>query len=383
MGERYMPDDDYSAALRWFIRELNEAWHAAGTPSYARLEVLSAGLAEESRRSGVRLFVLARSTTQEILAGKRAGAPKWVWVLSFVTALRAEARNAAVAVESIGEIDDWKRRHAVLCAAERAARHPLGAGLARGKAERDGAGPVSLMAPPLAAVVPEQACSQGEVGALRGKFLWLIKRAGGPRWWHDYPDAAPEWLAFYLYLESIACSIRTYESGVVPGLLQVAGYAHAVASRCWPDASAAEVARLVELRMRRQQMLREPGARRLWAVMEESALRDQRAGRKVMRAQLRYLINMVDQPGVAISVLPPGGIDDNATISETFTIFRFAEPHLGDVACIEQPDGGLFLYRRDDIDHYSMLMDILAIRAVTEKRDVQDLLMGILRESLW
>jgi hypothetical protein len=238
------------------------------------------------------------------------------------------------------------------------------------------------MVPALKAVMPEHACGQGEESALRGKFLWLIKRAAGPRWWHDYADGAPEWLAFYLYLESIAGSIRTYEPGGVPGLLQVAGYARAVASRRWPDASAAEVARLVERRMRRQQMLREPGARHLWAVMEESALRDLRAGRKVMRAQLRYLIKLVDQPGVAISVLPPGGMDDNATISEPCTIFRFAEPHLGDVACIEQPDGGLFLYRRDDIDHYSVLMDILAIRAATEKSEVQDLLTGILRESL-
>jgi hypothetical protein len=94
------------------------------------------------------------------------------------------------------------------------------------------------------------------------------------------------------------------------------------------------------------------------------------------------MIDMVDQPDVAISVLPPGFPDDNAMIREPFTIFRFAESHLGDVACIEQPDGGLFRYGRDDIDHYSMLMEILVIRAVTEKRDVQNLLTGILRESL-
>ena len=355
-----MSDGYYEAALGHFIADLNRARLAAGTPSYGRLEQLSLQLLRDGRRGDVDLMVLSKSTTQEILTGRREGAPRWQWVLAYVIVLRVAARKANVAAESIGGIDEWKRRHEAVCAAERAAR----------------------LVPAMAA--PHQHGGRPPADTdeddLLGEVLRLLRRAGAQQWWHGYADAIPEWLAFFLYLESIATRIRTYEPQAVPRLLQTEEYARAVVARSRPDASLAEVTRRVELRMRRQALVGEPGGCQLWAVAEESALRDRRAGGKVMREQLRHLIDVVDQPNVAISVLPPG-TDDNATISEPVTIFRFAERHVGDLACLEQPGDGLFLHKREDIVHYTQLMDILAIRATTRRRDVQDLLWGILRES--
>jgi hypothetical protein len=356
MDKRSMSDDSYEAALRYFIADLNRARLAAGMPSYGRLEQLSLRLLQDGRRGDVDLMVLSKSTTQEILTGQREGAPRWQWVLAYVTVLHIAARKASVTADSIGGIDEWKRKHEAVCAAELAGR------------------PVPVMAASRVHVAGR------DEDDLIGEFLRLIRRAGGRQWWHGYSDAVPEWLAFYLYLESIATRIRTYEPQAVPCLLQTEEYARAGVARSRPGASLAEVARGVELRMRRQALLREPAGCRLWAVARESTLRDQRAGRRVMRRQPRHLIDTADQPNVAISVLPPG-TDDNATIREPVTVFRFAERHLGDVACLEQPGDGLFLYKQEDIVHYSQLMDILAIRATGRRRDVQDLLWRILRES--
>ena len=40
-------------------------------------------------------------------------------------------------------------------------------------------------------------------------------------WWHVYgEDAVPEWFSLYVELEPAAATIRKYEAGCVPGLLQ-------------------------------------------------------------------------------------------------------------------------------------------------------------------
>jgi hypothetical protein len=330
---------DEPEALESFIARLNRVRRTAGQPSYAKLEQLSGQLAHGNRAREVKLIVLTRSTTQQILTGGRRGAPTWPWVLSYVTALQAAARAAGIPPESIGSIGEWKKWH------EAAGERP-------GCADDD----------------------------LRGEFFGLIRRAGAPQWWHGYGDAAPEWLAFYMYLESIAMRIRMYAPGHIPCLLQTAEYAQAAVSRCQPKASPYELGRQVELRLRRQQRLRGRSACELWAVVEESALRDPQMRRKTMRTQLRRLIEAADQPNVAISVLLSDAGDD-AMIREPVSIFRFAERHLGDVVCLEQQDDALFLHKRADTLHYSQLIDILAIRASAKSREAQDLLWRILRET--
>jgi hypothetical protein len=99
-----------------------------------------------------------------------------------------------------------------------------------------------------------------------------------------------------------------------------------------------------------------------------------------MRAQIRRLIDLTEQPNVALGVLPLG-IDDNTTIKESITLFRFAESHLGDVVCLEQPSTGQFLYARGSTEHYSQLMDLIATRASCTRSNVLNMLSRILRES--
>jgi hypothetical protein len=307
-----MSSDD-SKALERFIAQLKQAWRAAGQPSYGELEALSAQLVLGNHGREVKLGVLSHSTTQQILAGKRLSAPKWPWVLSYVTVLQAAARKAGIPPESIGTIDEWKRWHEAACGAESVGRGRVSAEGRRGSIGSDshGGGPrVSVVLPP-----GDWAASEEEDARL-GMFLGLIRRAGAPQWWDDYGDVTPEWLAYYLYLESIATRIRMYAPGLIPCLLQTEAYAHAVVSRNYPEASADQVDRLVELRLRRQERLQGPEACQLWAVVEEDALRDERVSRQTMRGQLSHLINIAVQRNVAISVLPSSRRDDNGAISE-------------------------------------------------------------------
>jgi tetratricopeptide (TPR) repeat protein len=86
-----------------FIARLRKLRRDCGNPSYAELRRLS----QQSARPGLRLRVLTETTTQEILAGKRAGLPDWAWVAAFVEACRAAAAELALDPARLGTVDDW------------------------------------------------------------------------------------------------------------------------------------------------------------------------------------------------------------------------------------------------------------------------------------
>jgi hypothetical protein len=154
-----------------------------------------------------------------------------------------------------------------------------------------------------------------------------------------------------------------YETGVIPGLLQSEAYARAVMARCRPDATAAELTRLVELRMHRRCLHRCRQSCVLWTIVEESAFRDQRIDAPVMRAQVTHLIDMVDDPNVVLQVMPAGA-GGARTLSQPMTIFRFSDRHLGDVVCLEQPDHAFFLHEQKDTEYYNQLFSGLCVRAL-------------------
>jgi hypothetical protein len=107
-----MRDEDRArAALQNFIAELNNAWEAAGPPSYSRLEKLSEQFGTSEPARGLRVRVLAASTTHDILTGKRRSLPEWGWVVSFVSVLRIAAVENALDPEVVGTVAEWKIRH--------------------------------------------------------------------------------------------------------------------------------------------------------------------------------------------------------------------------------------------------------------------------------
>jgi len=88
-----------------FIDRLRQLRRDCGRPSYAELRRLS----QQPNRSGRRLRVLTESTTQEILAGKRAKLPDWAWVAAFVESCRAAAAERALDPAQLGTVEDWHR----------------------------------------------------------------------------------------------------------------------------------------------------------------------------------------------------------------------------------------------------------------------------------
>jgi transcriptional regulator with XRE-family HTH domain len=208
----------------------------------------------------------------------------------------------------------------------------------------------------------------------------LAVQANTPGWWHKYGDVLPDWFQVYVGLEEAASLIRLYEVQFVPGLLQTADYARAVVRLGQPAASPEFIERKVSLRMGRQELLTKPGGPRLWAIVDEAALRRPIGGKEVMRAQLEQLILATEEPQVTLQVMPfrSGG---HAAEAGAFTIMRFPEPDLPDVVYLEQLTSALYLDKRDDVEKYTEVMERLSVESESPERSV-DILSGMLEEVM-
>ncbi|MDM4718367.1 DUF5753 domain-containing protein [Micromonospora sp. WMMA1363] len=113
----------------------------------------------------------------------------------------------------------------------------------------------------------------------------------------------PVWFRPWQEIERDAVSLRSYESVVLPGLLQTEAYARAVLSGGGLRGDA-DVDRLLAARLARQGILTSDDPPQLTAVVDESALRRPVGGRETMREQLHALTAACKAPHVRVHVVP-------------------------------------------------------------------------------
>jgi transcriptional regulator with XRE-family HTH domain len=212
----------------------------------------------------------------------------------------------------------------------------------------------------------------------RDALLALAREANRPGWLQAYSGAMPAWFRPYVDLEEAAQVIRTYEVQFIPGLLQTEDYARAVITQGISDAPEDEIERRVELRLRRQRILTVPNPTRLWAVIDEAALWRPIGGPEVTRAQLRALLDAARLQNITVQVMP-FHVGGHAGEAGAFTILRFPEPELHDIAYVEQLTGAMYLERDDDMDHYGAAMERLCVQSASPEESM-DLVSKIIRE---
>ena len=208
--------------------------------------------------------------------------------------------------------------------------------------------------------------------------LAMAREANHPGWWQRYGDVLPAWFRAYVDLESAASLIRTYEGQFIPGLLQTDDYIRAVVQGAHLTSAAEEVGRRVRLRMARQAVLIREQPPRLWAVLDEAALRRPVGGREVMRGQLERLIDATKLANVTLQVLPFGS-GAHPAMAGAFSVLRFGDQELPDVVYLEHLTGASYLEKRDEVERYLDIMEILCVEAEPPDRTVE-LLLGILAE---
>jgi hypothetical protein len=202
------------------------------------------------------------------------------------------------------------------------------------------------------------------------EFVVLAREANAPGWWHHYGDLLPQWFRAYVDLESAATLIRTYEGQLVPGLLQTEDYLRGVVGDARLEDSQEEVERRVALRLGRQALLEREDAPRLWAVVDEAALRRPVGGHKVMRAQLERLIEATKLPNVTLQVLPFGTGAHPAMVG-AFSVLRFGDQELPDVVYVEHLTSALYLSKQEDVDQYLHVMESICVRSAAPDETVE------------
>jgi transcriptional regulator with XRE-family HTH domain len=202
------------------------------------------------------------------------------------------------------------------------------------------------------------------------EFVALAREANTPGWWQHYGDVLPPWFRTYVDLESVASLIRTYEGQFIPGLLQTDAYMRAVVHGAHLEETGEEVGRRVRLRLARQMLLTREGAPRLWAVIDEAALRRPVGGREVMRGQLERLLEAAKLPNVTLQILPFAAGAHSAMVG-TFSILRFADRELPDLVYLEHLTSALYLDKRDEVERYLKVMERLCLESEPPTKTVE------------
>lgn len=155
-------------------------------------------------------------------------------------------------------------------------------------------------------------------------------------WWST--ARLPNWLAAYVGLEYDAATIRTWELGLIPGLLQTRCYASTLHAQRG-QLEDGELDRRVDARMRRQDRLAGPDPVRLTAIVGEVALRHCAQEPAIAPEQFRRLLERASQPNIEVLVLPIcAGL--SVGLSGAFSLLTFPDDLLPPAAYQEYPVGG-------------------------------------------
>lgn len=211
----------------------------------------------------------------------------------------------------------------------------------------------------------------------REALVQLARESRQKGWWHAYGDSVQPHLATLLGLESAASEIRIYEVNLIPSLLQTEDYARAVLAAGMVSSGRTEIERLVALRMERQQVTN-ANLPKVWAVLDEAALRRQVGGAEVMRVQLEHLREVSVMPNVSLQVIPFGG-GAHPAMGRPFVILVFPERIDPDVVYLEDLTSALWVEDVDQVDKYNVFFNHLRATALSFENSVA-LMTSVLKE---
>jgi hypothetical protein len=218
----------------------------------------------------------------------------------------------------------------------------------------------------------------GVPAAQRESLVQLARDSRQKGWWHAFSDTMQPQFATYVGLESAASEIRIYEVSLIPELLQTEDYARVVIRSGMMSSPSDDVERQVALRMARQPAITRDDPPKVWAVLDEAALRRQVGGPGLMRLQLEHLLAQAALPNVAVQVIPFGG-GAHPAMGRPFIILVFPERVDTDVVYLEDLTSALYLEDVAEVDRYNVFFNHLRATALSFE-DSSALITSVLKE---
>ncbi len=199
---------------------------------------------------------------------------------------------------------------------------------------------------------------------LRARIRAVAAQSRQRGWWEAYGDVLPDAYETYIGFEAEATSIYSYDAQLVPGLLQTAEYAAAVAQAVDVFDDADAVGRRVAVRMARQAVLTRDPPPRLYTVVDEAVLHRPIGGADVMRRQLSRLAEANERPMITVQVLPfTAGA--HRGLDGAFAILEFAGGADQPLVYSDTMTGGVFSNKPEDLRSYWMSFEALRAAALS------------------
>lgn len=195
--------------------------------------------------------------------------------------------------------------------------------------------------------------------------LHAFARDGRKRgWWQTYRDIISPAYADLISLEADAVNMRSYQSTLIPGLLQTHAYAHATISAINMTSTPEAVNALAQVRMSRQSVLTRADPLEFWAVIHEAALLPRVKGDgMMMKEQLQKLLDYAKLPKVSIQVLPLDA-PPHVGMSGSFAVLGFPETADLDVVLVESLTSALYVEDPSEVSRYGGAFERLRAAAL-------------------
>lgn len=179
----------------------------------------------------------------------------------------------------------------------------------------------------------------GVEGRTRDGLLDLASSTSFPGWIRPFRSLLGADATGYLSFEAEASSAHNYQAVFLPGLLQTEAYMRSMFTAGLPLATEESIETRVQLRLQRQSVAAGRAVPlRLWAIIDEAALRRRTGSSEVMSLQLTHLLEASERPEVTLQMIPfttfsyPG-------MGGEFLHLRYDDPAISDIVYTENNAG--------------------------------------------
>lgn len=175
------------------------------------------------------------------------------------------------------------------------------------------------------------------------RLLHVAAEVNDRGWWEGYKGSVSGTLIDRLWLEERATAISSFETLMIPGLLQTPEYAESIIQLENPEAPEMQHRRWLKVRMTRQHILMNHDPSTLTAIIDESVLRRPVGDNDVMYRQLDHLLALGTKQHIRIHILRNSagycgaGAYVVLRLVEPFPVVAYTQTPLGDV-CVEGSD---------------------------------------------
>ncbi len=200
--------------------------------------------------------------------------------------------------------------------------------------------------------------------AQRQVLIDMAREGHRKGWWSVYDDVLPTGFGIYVGLEAEAAGLRSFQGEVVEGLLQTPDYARAVLREVQNRDTDEQIDKLVDLRIKRQDVLERDLPLDVWLILDEGVIRRTIGGPEVMLGQLARLTEASKMPNVTVQVLPFAS-GSHAGLKGSFSILEFPERADADVAYVESVAGIIYLEKDREVRTCAEAFDRLRAAALS------------------